>query len=144
MVRRKRQDRAGGELGSFTVELVLLAPVLVVFALVAMGLGRYELAREQVIAAARAAAEAASVAPSAVQAQTSASLAVTQDIEGRNRTCTDTAIETDTTDFVPGGIVRVTITCEVNFADLMVPGLPGSATFSVVQVAPIDPYRSVQ
>ena len=48
--------------------------MLVLFALLAIALGRYELAREQVIGAARDAAEAASVVPSAAQAESAAGI----------------------------------------------------------------------
>ncbi len=131
------------ERGSFTVELVLLTPVLVVFALLAIGLGRYELGREQVIGAARAAAEAASVAPTAADAQSEAIGAATPVTQGLGHTCSAFDVTTDASGFSPGGSVSVTVTCRVDFSDLLVPGLAGTTTVSAVQVAPIDPYRSV-
>lgn len=130
--------------GSLTVELVLLAPVLVLFALMAVAMGRYEVAREQIVDAARAGAEAASVAASPGDAQLAASSATIPEMEGLVNACTGLSITTDTEDFVPGGTVSVAVTCRVHFSGLFVPGVPGSATVRSVQSAPIDPYRSVQ
>lgn len=131
------------ESGSLSVELAVLAPVLVLFALLAVALGRYEMAREEVIGAARAAAEAASLVPSAAQAAPAATSAAAPGAHGLAHTCSDLLVETDTAAFAPGGTVRVTVTCRVRFSDLSVPGFPGSTTVRSVQLAPIDPYRSV-
>ncbi len=129
--------------GSMTVELVLLVPIVVVFALLAVGFGRYELARQQVIGAARAGAEAAAVVASPSDAQPAAQSAATPGIESLGHDCVELEVGTDTARFEPGGFVRVSVTCHVAFSDLLVPGLPGSAVVSAVQTAPIDPYRSV-
>jgi Flp pilus assembly protein TadG len=130
--------------GSMTVELVVLTPVIVLFALMAVAMGRYETVREQMIGAARAAAEASSVATSAGEAQSTASSAAMQSLEGVSQSCEGLQISTDTNDFTPGGSVKVSVTCEVSFADLLVPGMPGSMVIRAVESAPIDPYRSVQ
>ncbi|HUC36255.1 MAG TPA: TadE/TadG family type IV pilus assembly protein [Acidimicrobiales bacterium] len=144
MSRHDPGSRAGPEGGSFTAELALLAPVLMLFALLAVAVGRYELAREEVVGAARAAAEAAAVAPSAAEAQPAAASAASPAMQGLGRTCVVSNVDTDTSEFVPGGDVRVTVTCRVDFSDLLVPGFPGTTTVKAVQMAPIDPYRSVQ
>ena len=138
------RNRWTAENGSFTVELVVLAPVLVLFALLAVALGRYEMAREQVIGAARAAAEAASVAQSPALAQSAADLAAEPGVEPLGHACAGFSVNTDTSEFRPSGVVRVTVTCRVDFSDLLVPGIPGFTTVRVVQVVPLDPYRSVQ
>jgi len=49
-----RVRRGGDGEGSLTVELVVLTPVIILFVLVALALGRFELAHEQVVDAARA------------------------------------------------------------------------------------------
>jgi Flp pilus assembly protein TadG len=144
MTRDCRGDPPRTESGSFTVELVLLVPVLMLFVLFVVTLGRYELAREQVIGAARAAAEAASVVASATQAQPAANSAAALGIQGLGHMCARLGVETDTSGFVPGGDVRVTVSCQVDFSDLSMPGFPGSTTVRSVQVAPVDPYRAVQ
>jgi Flp pilus assembly protein TadG len=132
------------ESGSLTAELVLLTPIIVVFALLAVGLGRYELAREAVVGSARAAAEAAAVAASASQAQAAASTSASPGVSDLGNGCTSLQVNTNTSQFSPGGSVSVTVTCHISFADIFVPGVPGSTTVTAVESAPIDPYRSVQ
>jgi Flp pilus assembly protein TadG len=133
-----------GQRGSFTVELVILTPVVVLFALLAIGLGRFELAREQVVAAAQAAAQAASVAPSAGQAQSNALASASPAVADQQHSCTGLTVETDTGEFFPGGSVQVTVSCRVNYSDLLIPGMPGSTAVRATVTAPIDPFRSVQ
>jgi Flp pilus assembly protein TadG len=130
--------------GSLTVELVVLTPVIVLFVLTALAFGRFELAREQVIGAARAAAEAASVAPSAAAAQPAAVAAAMPIVTDGAHSCTQLDVVTQTENFVPGGSVRVTVSCQISFADLLIPGVPGQTQVSAVVSAPIDPFRSIQ
>lgn len=140
-------DRTEGQIrqqGSLTVELVVLTPVIVLFVLVTLAFGRYELAREQVIGAARAAAEAAAVVPSASDAQSAALAAAAPIVEGGAHSCTQLNVVAQTADFFPGGSVTVSVSCEIDLADLLIPGVPGHAEVRVAVHAPIDPYRSVQ
>lgn len=121
----------------------MLTSVVMIFALLAIALGRYEATRAQVIGAARAAAEAAAVVPSATQAPSAASAAAIPELTGNGASCKRSTVSTDTWRFAPGSNVSVTVTCTVELSDLGVPGLPGEATVVVTQVAPIDPYRAV-
>jgi Flp pilus assembly protein TadG len=125
------------------VEAVALTSVVMIFVLLTVAFGRYEATRAQVIGAARAAAEAAAVVPSASLAQQAAAAATAPELAGNGVSCTATGVNADTHDFVAGGDVSVTVTCTVDLSDLGVPGLPGEATVSVTQVAPIDPFRVV-
>jgi Flp pilus assembly protein TadG len=129
--------------GSLTVELVLLTPVIALFLLVSLAFGRYSLAREQVVGGARAAATAAAVAGSAGQAQ-QAALAAALPVLESNHSCTDPIVTVDSGSFAPGVIVRVSVSCRVEFADLLVPGFPGATRIKVVQGAAIDQYRTIQ
>jgi Flp pilus assembly protein TadG len=131
------------EVGSMTVELVVLTPVLVVFALIALGFGRYELARQRVEGAADVAAAAAAVAATPGSASPAAVSAADVAIAPSGDTCKRSTVATDTSDFQAGGVVRVTVTCDVTFADLTVPGMPGTVVVRRTSVAPIDPYRVV-
>ena len=70
--RRMARGRPTRDRGSFTVELVVLTPVITLFVLVTLAFGRYALAREQVVGGARAAADAVAVAGSEGQAQQAA------------------------------------------------------------------------
>lgn len=140
---RKGSAGASNDHGSFTVELVVLAPVLMIMALLSVALGRYELVRDEVAGATGSAAEAASMVASGGEAQPAAVAEVRQGIEGLGHSCSGLQVSVDTSNFVPGGSVRVTVVCRVDFSDLLVPGLPGSAAVASVQVAPVDPYRSI-
>jgi Flp pilus assembly protein TadG len=130
--------------GSLTVELVLLVPLLILFTIFAMALGRYEMARQEVIGAARSGADAAAIVASPPQAQQAANSASEPDLQPLGHACASPKILADTSQFVPGGFVRVTVSCRIDFSDLMMPGLPGSTVVRASQIAPIDPYRSVQ
>jgi len=127
-----------------TIELVVLTPIIVVFVLLALALGRFELAREQVVGAARAAVEAASVVPSAAAAPSAALTAAQPVVADQAHSCVQLNVSTDTSHFVPGGYVRVIVSCQIDYSDLLVPGFPGHTTVQAIEVAPIDPFRSVQ
>ncbi len=144
-MRRDAQDKPHDNAGSMTVELVVLAPILTVFALVMIGVGRYELARQQVIGATMAAADAASVV-SAGQAQSAAYEAAESSVQYDSHTCADLSVATDVAEPQIGqqGYVTVTVSCRVILSDLIVPGTPGSVVVHSVEVAPIDPYRATQ
>jgi Flp pilus assembly protein TadG len=141
-MRDGRRHPKSRQSGSLTIELVVLTPVVVLFVLLALALGRYELAREQVIGAARAGAEAASVVASAGDAQPAAFAAAAPVVANQAHSCTELSVSADTSHFAPGGSVRIVVTCQIDFSDLLVPGLPGHATVDAVEVAPIDPFRS--
>jgi len=130
--------------GSMTIELVVLTPVIVLFVLVALAMGRFELAREQVVSAARAGAEAASVVPVAGDAQSEALSVVVPDVSSQAHTCTQVSVVADISHFTPGGFVRVVVSCQIEFADLFVPGFPGHEAVQATVIAPIDPFRSLQ
>lgn len=131
------------ETGSVAVEAVVLVPVLVLFVLLTVAFGRYETTREEVIGAARAAAEAAAIMPTAQSARTAANAAALPALAGPHPACLDVHVSTNTTHFEPGGEVSVTVSCTVGLSYLGAPGLPGESTVTISQVAPIDPYRVV-
>jgi Flp pilus assembly protein TadG len=132
-----------GQTGSMTVELVVLAPVVVLFALVAIGLGRVEQARQELADAARAGAEAASVVSSSGQAPVAAANAAVPALADQAHVCASPTVNTDTSLFGPPGRVQVTVVCHVGLSDVL-PGVPGSISLQATQSAPVDPYRAVQ
>ena len=138
-----RGERRRDDGGSLTVELVVLTPVVFLFAVMVLAFGRVADAHEQVAEAARAGAQAAAVAPSAAQAAAAAESDADEGLIDRSTLCASAQVTTDTQSFVPGGSVRVTVVCRVDLADLSVPGLPGSTSVRATAVAPIDPYRAV-
>jgi Flp pilus assembly protein TadG len=129
--------------GSLTVELAVLTPVLLVLALTMVAFGRVAEARQQVVEAARAGAEVASVLPTATGAQNGSQVDAVVGITVRGLTCAERQVETNVSHFYPGGYVTVTVICQVSLSDVAVPGMPGSTTVRASSTAPIDPYRSV-
>jgi len=134
----ERSDR-----GSLTVELVVLTPVIVVFALTTLAFGRYTQARQQVVEAAQAGAQAATIGSNADSAQQAAQTAASTGILASAHTCANPQVSTDVSHFAPGGYVVVHVTCHVELSDLLVPGLPGTTTVQASSTAPLDPYRSM-
>jgi Flp pilus assembly protein TadG len=140
MSRRSRKDQEG----SLTVELVVLTPVLFLLVITALVFGRVSEARQQVIEAARAGAEAAAVLPDGDSARTGAAAAAVVGLFNRAHTCARARVDTDLSRFYAGGSVRVTVACQVELSDVTVPGVPGSTTVTASSTAPIDPYRAVR
>ena len=141
--RGRRTDGCVGDLGSLTVELVVLAPVVLVVAMGSLVFGRVSEARQQVVEAARAGAEAAAILPTVGTAQWVGSMNAMIDVIDRAHTCAHVAISVDTGHFVPGGTVTVRVACQVLLSDLAFPGVPGSTVVRASATAPLDPYRSV-
>jgi Flp pilus assembly protein TadG len=129
--------------GSLLVELAAITPVLFVIALTILVFGRVSEARQQVIEASRAGAQAAAVLPGAAAAEQGAAASAVMGTFDRIHTCAHAQISTDLSHFYPGGYVTVTVACQVSLADLSVPGIPGATTVRASATAPIDPYRSV-
>jgi len=130
--------------GSFTVELVVLTPVFIVFVLFVAGLGRFETVRAEVTGAARIAAESAATSASGQAAKQEAAVAVSEALTDAGPGCQGLTISTSIAAFLPGGWVTVTVACTVSWSDLLVPGLPGSATTTSAVEAPIDTYQAVR
>lgn len=138
--------RAGGERGSVSLELVIVAPALLLVLGVAIYAGRVTTAGQTVEQAASAAARTASIARTGPVAQTTGDAAARDSLTQQGLRCTATSIDVDTTGFGrPVGTtatVTVTVRCVVNTADLAFPGIPGSRTVTGTAVSPLDTYRS--
>jgi TadE-like protein len=138
----RRSPRAG-EGGSASLELAILAPVLLVLiALVVMG-GRFAVASAAITGVAGAAARDASLArnPAAATSTALATLA-DQNLHCRGRP----SVRVDTSAFAaaPGtpAFVSVDVTCVVIVNALGGPGLPATRTLRERAVSPLDPARS--
>jgi Flp pilus assembly protein TadG len=129
--------------GSVTVELVVLAPVVLALLLFTVGLGRIEDAQGQVDGAARDAARAASMASDAATAGNDARRAAAADMAGTSLDCRNLTVDVDTSGFRAGGDVVVRVACTADLSDLAVSGLPGSKTLTAASAAPIETYRGV-
>jgi Flp pilus assembly protein TadG len=137
-VRRHR-----GEAGGATVELTLLTPLLLLFLVLVVGLGRLGEARSQVDGAARDAARAASLARSPASAAAAARESVSASLAGGGASRRAQQTTPTTSAFRPGGWVAVTVTCTADLTDVAELRLPGSETIRARFVEPIDLYRAV-
>ena len=132
------------EEGSASAELVICAPILVLLAVVALLIGRLVLEQGQIVDVARTAAEAASLWPTGPQAHEAALLTAAYELVHDNLHCIEPVVAVDTSDLVPGGDVRVEITCVVALGSVSFPGLPGYVTLRESAVAPIEVYRELR
>lgn len=136
------------EAGSASLEIVVLAPALLLFVFLVIFAGRWALAQQAVQAAASEAARAASIARSAGEASGSASSAATTSLTNQKVRCAVQSVSVDTSGFgVPAGTpasVSATVSCQVDMSDLAFPGVPGHRTLESTMSSPLDTYRSRQ
>jgi Flp pilus assembly protein TadG len=137
-----RPDRSAG---NAALELVILAPVLLLLVSLVIAAGRTSLAQGSVSAAARDAARQASISRTAGQARISARAGALGELAQQGLHCAPASVRVDLAGFaVPIGLpatVSVTVTCQVKLADLLLPGVPGSKVLRAKFVSPLDPYR---
>lgn len=141
----RRHFLARNEEGSMSVELVLLAPVIVLVLLFLVAGGRIALAANAAEAAANAAAREASLSRTTAAAQQNANQAAQTSMSQSGYACTtlDVLINDSGLDVPLGqvGTVSGTITCTLNLADIALPGLPGTWTIQRSAISPVDAYR---
>ena len=142
-----RRPRPTGEGGSASLELAILAPVLLaLLALVLMG-GRFAMASNAITGVAGAAARDASLARTPAAARAAAVSGALATLADQNLHCQGApSVQVDTTGFAaaPGtpASVTVDVTCVVIVNGLNVPGLPTTRTLHERAVSPLDSYRS--
>jgi Flp pilus assembly protein TadG len=129
------------ERGSASLEAVLLVPILILVLGITVGLGRVVAGRNDADDAASEAARAASLTRSASDAGAAATQAASGRLAAASSLCRDPAIRTDTSDFRPGGVVAVSVTCTVDLAGT---SLPARATVTARSVQPLDPFRGLR
>ena len=134
-----RSDR-----GTLSVEFSIAATVFFVgFLVLVVFAGRAGQASNDVRSAAHEAARAASLAGDSGQAAAAAQATATANLTSAGLTCVNgSAVSVDTSDFVPGGWVTVTVTCTTPFSDLAVLNIPGSRVYSSTATEVIDVLRS--
>ena len=134
------------ERGSATLELAILAPAFLLLLGLVVIAGRVQVAAGAVEHAATSAAREASLARTVAAAQTTATSAAARELEGQDIRCATSSVTVDTSGFgAPLGqsaTVSATLTCMVSFADLAIPGLPGSRTLTSTATSPIDRFRA--
>jgi Flp pilus assembly protein TadG len=144
--------RSGGgrklqsERGSAAVELALLVPALVIVLGLMIGGGRLWFARTTVTEAAQSSARAASLSRSPAQAAATGRAAGQESLRTGGLECRDQTVSVDVAGFgLPVGqpaTVTSTTTCVIAFADLLLPGMPGTISLTAAGASALDTYRS--
>ncbi len=140
-----RVRRGNGEAGSVAAEVAIAVPVLVallVFAgvLVYRGVD----ARLRLDDVAHEAARAASTTRSPAAATVAAQQTVTASLATAGVVCGQPSVSVDTSDFVPGGTVSVTVSCRLDLSDAAALLAVGSGrTVTATATSPLDVYRAV-
>jgi len=128
------------DVGSMTVEMVLLAPVLVLLMAFVVFLGRAGGATEQVRHAADEAARAASIV-ARPKMQGVAQLVAAADMANNGFSCASASVGVQVTSALAASSVTVTVTCSVNQQGTSLVGaIARTLTASSTEV--IDQYRA--
>lgn len=139
-----RDDR-----GVAALELVILAPAILLLICFVIAAGRTAIAQGAVDAAARAAARQASIAPNLGAAQQAAFRGAATALSGDGLDCQRQPIVR-----LPGvrGAfgsqvgqsveIHAFVVCVVRLSDLAIPGIPGSIRLTAGFSSPLDPFRS--
>ena len=144
---RGGRSRAGrADQGNASLELVILAPILLALLSLVIAAGRTTVAQGSVDAAAHDAARQASIALTPASAQTAGLVSARAAILQDGLDCSP-VVEIDTSQFtsLPVGqpaAVTAVVSCAVPLASLALPGLPGTARLSARFTSPLDTYRS--
>ncbi|MFH8368611.1 TadE/TadG family type IV pilus assembly protein [Streptomyces sp. NPDC018031] len=129
--------RHTGDAGLSTIEVVVLAPVMILFILVLVAFGQLVEGRGAVDGAARDAARAGSIQHDYGVAMSEARRAAEADLAD---VCKGSvSVRMTGTDFRPGGFFTVEVSCEVRGLDML--GLDIGSTVRGKATSPIDPYK---
>lgn len=131
-------SRRHDERGSMAVEVVILAPVLMLFAMLVVAGGRYVGVQGDVEAAARDAARAASFEDTRGEAEQAARSVIGASLDAPGCSVGFSS------DWRPDGTVSVQVRCPVPYDDLGLLGLPGHVTVEAESHVRLDPYRSLE
>ena len=144
---RLAAGQARDDRGNAPLELVLIAPIILILIGLMIAAGRTSIAQGAVDAAARAAARQASIAPTEGVAEQAA-------LSGAMAALRSDGLDCQPTVFLPGigfafgtrpgqpAQVHARVVCVVRLSDLVVPGVPGSIRLTATFTSPLDPFRS--
>ena len=133
---------ARDERGAAAIELVLMAPVLLMVLLLVVGLGRMADARQQIESVAADSARAASLERNTAQSAAAARAAAERSLGDAGLSCAGLDVNVDISDYQPGGQVQVTVSCTAQLRDVALSGLPGSKVFTASSTVPIETFRA--
>ncbi|MEU4194064.1 TadE family protein [Kribbella sp. NPDC026611] len=130
--------------GTMALEMVILAPVLLMLFMFLLACGRYFQTGSLLESAARDGARGASQSRSLAEAQGRVNDAVTSTMGQAVKSCKESAAGSITTGFNPGEALSVEVTCTINYRDLGLLGLGGDTTITKRFTSSLDPYRGVR
>lgn len=136
--------RRRSEHGSVAVEVAVVAPALVALLLLVVYAGRVSQAEADVRRAAAEAARAASLRQVPAEAVAAAEATAAANVATSGVACASLETVVDTSAFVPGGTVAVTVSCDASLADVTLLGVTGERRFEARSVEVIDRYRSAE
>lgn len=130
----------GSERGSVGVSSFFAVIILILLLGVGIAGMRVMIGQGDLSAASRAGARAAAIEHDHGDAMVAAARAVDGEIARAGLACESHAMTFDTPvgDFVPGGIVTITVTCETSFDGLYAPWAGGPKTLTATSSEPID------
>jgi Flp pilus assembly protein TadG len=134
---RYRNDR-----GTASIELVLIAPLLITILVFVIGLGRMAYSSQQVNAAAADAARAASLERNTSLSAAAAEHAARASLGNQGLSCRGLDVVANLSSYQPGGQVSVTVTCVADLSDVAMAGFPGTRTFTATSTVPIERWRA--
>ncbi|TNM66880.1 pilus assembly protein [Streptomyces sp. NP160] len=145
LLRTVTRRRTAGDRGSLTLELVVIAPgLLLLVSLLVVG-GRMAVAHNAVQSAAGDAARSASLARTGPAAQELAEQTARVALAQEGLQCSASEVHADTSGFsVPVGQpaqVTVSVACTVRLSDIAIPGLNGDRLVTAEVTSPLDRYR---
>ncbi|GAB1512520.1 TadE/TadG family type IV pilus assembly protein [Actinophytocola sp. KF-1] len=130
-----------GDDGSATTELALVTPFLItLLTLVGIVIHRGVDARIRIDDAAHQAARAASLERAPAAATTAAQHTASNALAAAGVACRHH--EVTTTGLEPGDTISVTVTCDVDVGDALIPGLVATQRVTATATEPVDLWRS--
>lgn len=127
------------------MEAVIGVPAFALFVGLIIFGGRTAMTHGAVESAAADGARTASIARTSQEARSQAEQAARASLANQDIDCLRVQVSIDTSDFADQvgtpGSVEVTVACQLDLADLAVPGVPGSRTVEATVTSPLDSYR---
>jgi Flp pilus assembly protein TadG len=139
---RLRRTRPRDERGTAALEMVVLAPVLIVVLLFVVGLGRMAHADQQVQSVAADAARAASLERNTSASAAAARQAAEASLGEAGVSCTNLDVSVNLSSYEPGGQVSVTVKCTADLGAVAMAGFPGTRVFTASSTVPIEKWRA--
>ncbi|MDT0303622.1 TadE/TadG family type IV pilus assembly protein [Streptomonospora wellingtoniae] len=127
--------------GSMAVELTILTPMLILFAMLMILAGRVTRAEATADEVAHAAARAASMQRSTARAEAAAAETAAAALDSHGLACSEYTLTLDHGGLAPGGAVTAVLDCHIGLGDLSGLALPGTHTVEGEATVVVDTFR---